>query len=105
MSYAVTQGRRGIGVRIALGAQRGDVLRMVIWEGSLLAFGAIALGIGGALGLTRPRASLLYCGVSPTDPLAFAAVAIILLAVALLGFLIPARRAMRVDPIVALRYE
>jgi ABC-type antimicrobial peptide transport system permease subunit len=64
MSYAVTQGRREIGVRIALGAQRGEVLRMVIWEESLLAFGAIALGIGGALGLTRPRASLLYCGVS-----------------------------------------
>jgi putative ABC transport system permease protein len=104
ISYTVSQRRREIGIRLALGAQGVDVLRMVLRQAAKLALVGVAIGIAAALGLTDLMRSLLF-GVSPHDSLTFAAVAGLLIVVALLASYIPARRAMLVDPIVALRYE
>ena len=102
ISYLVTQRRQEIGVRIALGAQRGDVLSLVLRQGGSLALIGIALGGVGALFLTRLLSGLVY-GVSTTDPLAFGGVVALLAAVALLASWLPARRAARVDPMDVLR--
>jgi len=104
MSYTVSQRQREIGVRLALGAQRGHVLQMVLQQGTKLALAGVAIGIGAGLGLTRLMTHLLF-GVTAHDPLTFAAVSSLLILVALLACYIPARRAIRVDPVVALRYE
>ncbi|HLW82305.1 MAG TPA: ABC transporter permease [Candidatus Acidoferrales bacterium] len=104
ISYGVTQRTREIGVRMALGAQPANVLRMVIREGMFLAGGGILVGIGGALALGRVLQSLLF-EIKPSDPATFVGVSIALGLVALAACYIPARRAMRVDPMVALRYE
>ena len=104
ISYTVSQRRREIGIRLALGAQGVDVLQMVLRQSAKMALVGVAIGIAAALGLTDLMRSLLF-GVSPRDPLTFAAVAGLLIVVALLASYIPARRAMLIDPIVALRYE
>jgi putative ABC transport system permease protein len=104
ISHAVTHRRHEIGVRMALGAQTADVLRMFVKQGmSLVAIGAL-IGLLGALALTRVMKSLLF-GVSATDPLTFAGVALLLALIALTACHLPARRATKVDPLVALRCE
>ena len=102
--YAVAERAHEIGIRMALGAARSDVLRLAVGEGVKPALLGVAVGIAGALALTRLLASLLY-GVKPTDPATFVAVSTLLIVVAPLACYIPARRAMRVDPMVALRHE
>jgi ABC-type antimicrobial peptide transport system permease subunit len=104
LSYLVGQRTREIGVRMALGAQRFHVLSMVLRDGARMTLAGMAIGLGAALGLTRLMASMLF-GVKPTDPITFGVVAAGLCGVALFACYLPARRAMRVDPMVALRYE
>jgi putative ABC transport system permease protein len=104
LSFLVSQRTREIGVRIALGAQRGDVLYLVMKEGARFSFAGIAVGLTGAFLVTRLMSSELY-GVSPLDPLTYLGVALVMAAVTLLACYVPTRRAMRVDPLVALRYE
>jgi putative ABC transport system permease protein len=104
ISYSVTQRTHEIGIRLALGAQPKEILRIVVTQGAALSLLGIGIGLLAALALTRLIASLLF-NVRPRDPLTFTAVAVLLILVALLASILPARRAMRVDPLVALRYE
>jgi putative ABC transport system permease protein len=104
ISYMVSERTHEIGIRIALGAGRRTIQQMVLRQGLGLAIAGAAVGLVGAAVVSRLMAGLLY-GVRPTDPLTFAGVALLLIGVALLACYVPARRAMRVDPLVALRHE
>ena len=104
MAYSVSRRTPEIGVRVALGADRGDILQMILGQGLRTIFIGVAIGIAGSLALTRTVESMLF-GVTPTDPLTLAGVTLLLVGAALLACYIPARRATRVDPVIALRYE
>jgi len=104
LSHLVAQRTREIGLRVALGAQRRDVLYLVMKEGAKFSLAGIVIGLASAVAVTRLMASELYA-VSPLDPLTYLAVAIVMAAVACLACYVPTRRAMRVDPVIALRYD
>jgi putative ABC transport system permease protein len=104
MAYSVSERTREIGVRVALGAQRRDVLKLIVTQGMTLALIGTGIGLGASLALTRLMQSLLF-EVSPTDPFTFAGLAALLSVVAMLACYLPARRATKVDPMIALRSE
>jgi putative ABC transport system permease protein len=104
VSCSVSERTQQIGIRVALGAQRSDVLRLIVGQGAILAGSGVAIGLAAAYGLTRLMSSLLF-GVESTDPWTFSGVAVLLLCVAVVACYLPARRAMNVDPMVALRSE
>jgi putative ABC transport system permease protein len=104
MSFAVARRTRELGIRVALGARPGDVFRLVLRQGMTLVIAGLVLGVGVAVAVTRLLASFLY-GVSTTDAFTFTAIPLLLTVVALLACYLPARRATKVEPLVALRYE
>jgi putative ABC transport system permease protein len=103
-SYSVSRRTHEIGLRVALGASQAEILRLVVVRGLVISLIGAAIGLAAALQLTRALSGMLY-GVTPTDPLVFAGVPLLLVAVSLIASYVPARRATRIDPLVALRYE